>query len=356
MAAMSEEFVPTLTHATERDIDLLLVEELFASPDFVAWLLVRASLPAQISCSTVLHSKRRTRSRREIDIFVEAKTASGEDVALLVENKLDATEQPDQAESYREELDALAGRFAHRAVLIVCPSAYSAQHPDFTGKFDAIVTYEALAAYFAERTTHPTPEGARMQFRADLLQQAITKARRGYTPVPNPVIGTFNEKYVALLARLAPEIIPGPTMLKPANPDESVSMIFDVKQTLAFLPDTLRPSRFAHELGRGSATRANYVAVVFARWGPALTVVRDALERDTAGLDVSFSAKPATKTRPTPGLVMSWPTEAVNNQARFEDQEAAIAKGIERAKEVCRWLSENQDTLLRWKSLVGNER
>ncbi|NML10805.1 PD-(D/E)XK nuclease family protein [Sphingobium sp. AR-3-1] len=352
---MSEEFVPTLTHATERDIDLLLVEELFASPDFVAWLLVRAGLPVQVGRSTVLHSKRRTRSRREIDIFVEAKTASGEDIALLIENKLDATEQPDQAESYREELDVLAERFSHRAVLIVCPSAYSAQHSDFTGRFDAIVTYEALAEYFAERISHPIPEGARMQFRADLLQQAITKARRGYTPVPNPVIGTFNEKYVALLAQLAPEIMPGPTMLKPANPDESVSMIFDAKRTLAFMPDTIRPSRFAHELGKGSATRANYVAVVFAKWGPALAVVRDALEHDSAGLGVSFSANAATKTRPTPGLVMSWPTHMVNNQGSFEDQEAVIAQGIERALEVCKWLSENQDTLLRWKSLVENE-
>jgi len=351
---VTEEFIPTLTHATERDIDLLLVEELFASPHFVAWMLDRAGLPTQISRSTVLHSKRRIRSRREIDIFIEATTESGEAVALLVENKLDATEQPDQAESYREELDALAERFARRAVLIVCPSAYAAQHPDFTGKFDAIVTYETLCEYFGQRTAHPPPEGARMQFRADLLQQAITKARRGYTPVPNAVIGIFNEKYVALLARLAPEIVPGPTMLKPANPDESVSMIFDVKRTFGFLSDAVRPSRFAHELGKGSTSRANYVAVVFAKWGPALARVRDALERDVAELGVTFSAKPATKTRPTPGLVMAWPTEAVDNQGSFEDQRAVIARGIERAREVRDWLGKNRDTLLRWQRMIEN--
>ena len=215
---MTEEFIPTLTHATERDIDLLLVEEIFASPDFVQWLFDRTPFRPKIAASSVLHSKRRTRSRREIDIFVDAKDSAGHRVALLIENKLDALEQPDQAESYREELDALSADFARGAIMIVCPSAYSATHREFTEKFDAIITYEELAEYFSDSTTTHGTSAARMRFRADFLRQAITKSRRGYTPVPNEVIGGFNARYVSLLSELAPEIIPGPTMLKDANP------------------------------------------------------------------------------------------------------------------------------------------
>lgn len=349
---MTDEYIPTLTHATERDIDLLLVEELFASSNFVAWMLGRAKLPSQVRSWKVLHSKRRTRSRREIDIYLEAETIDGEQVALLVENKLDATEQPDQAESYREELDAIADRFLHRAVVIVCPQAYAEQHSDFTSKFDACVTYEALAGFFCNRCGLVEPEGARMRFRADLIEQAIKKGRRGYIPVPNPVIGTFNENYVRLLEELAPEIVPGPSMLKLGNPDESVSMIYDAKRSLAFLDADVRPSRFAHELGKGSETRSNYVAVVFPGWGQALPVLREVLERDTAAVGATFSAKVPTKVRPRPGLVMSWQTEPVNNQASFEDQRDVIARGIQTARALQSWLKENQPTLLRWKRLV----
>ncbi len=71
---MSEDdFIPTLTHATERDIDLLLVEELYSSAAFVAWMAAQAGITGEISGWDVKHSKRRTRSRREIDIFVELK-------------------------------------------------------------------------------------------------------------------------------------------------------------------------------------------------------------------------------------------------------------------------------------------
>ena len=68
---MSEAFIPTLTHATERDIDLLLVEELYASPAFVGWIAAQGGVLGQVETSTVLHSKRRTRSQRESDIFVD---------------------------------------------------------------------------------------------------------------------------------------------------------------------------------------------------------------------------------------------------------------------------------------------
>ena len=348
---MSEEFIPTLTHATERDIDLLLVEELHVTLAFVAWMAQRAGLPDDISTATVLHSKRRTRNRREIDIFVEAISQSGQTLALLIENKLDASEQPDQAESYREELEALADRFATGATILVCPLAYRQQHSEFAAKFDCVIPYEDLADWFRERADQGQ-DSVRMRFRASIIDQAITKARRGYTPVPNEVIGGFNARYVELLEALAPGIFPGPSMLREANPDESVSMIFDARRSLAFLPDELRPSRFAHEFGRGQDTRANYVAVVFPGWGRALPMIRERLERDTAGLNVTFATKPATKARPRPGLVMAWPSPAVDNKGDFEAQRGLMEQGIMVALEVQAWLRTNQPVLHQWKSMV----
>ena len=350
---MSEEFIPTLTHATERDIDLLLVEELYSSREFVAWVLARADIAGCVRASRVLHSKRRTRNRREIDIFLECALGDGTRAALLIENKLDASEQPDQAESYREELNAIAGAYAQAAMIIVCPSSYLVPNRDFTSKFDARITYEDLARYFqAGQQALAGSLADRMEFRAEILEQAIHKSRRGYTPAPNEVIGDFNARYVALLEEIMPEIRPGPSMLRPASPDDSTSMIFDQDASLAELPPVVRPRRFAHELGCGLARRANYVAVTFAGWGAALPQVRDQVEADAAALGASFSAKTPNKARPNPGLVMSIPTEPVDNQGDFDVQKELLIAGINRAGELRRWLLANQAVLARWKQAV----
>lgn len=349
---MVEEFIPTLTHATERDIDLLLVEEIFSSPKFLRWLADKAGLQGDIASSTVLHSKRRTRNRREIDIFVDLTMSAGKRAALLIENKLDASEQPDQAESYREELNVLAGDFTQTAMLIVCPADYSLQHQEFTSKFDAVVTYQQLVGYFRIAADELVDNKARMRFRADVIEQAIHKHRRGYTPVPNEIIGDFNARYVALLGEIAPEIKPGPTMLKQANPDESVSMIYDARKSFSTLPKDVCPTRFAHELGRGQSHRANYVAVTFGGWGVALKELKEMLTTDTEQISAQFAAKPPTKNRPNPGLVMSVTTDAIDNQADFDEQGSLIESGIREAAKLRKWLLDNQAILYKWQRKV----
>lgn len=348
---LADEFIPTLTHATERDIDLLLVEEIYSSSAFVQWLADKVGMGV-VSKSTVLHSKRRTRSRREIDIFVDLTFVGGTRGALLIENKLDATEQPDQAESYREELAVLAQSHPTCAMLMLCPRSYQAAHPAFTGKFDGVVHYEDISAHFAARAGAAGDSALRMKFRSDMLTQAVEKHRRGYTPVPTRIIGDFNAAYVDLLSVVAPAILPGPSMLKTANPDESVSIIFDHSRSLAELDPTVRPTRFAHELGRGQTHRANYVAVTFGGWGVALKNVQDDFEADAAEIGATFSAKPPTKVRPRPGLVMACATEPVDNQSSFEDQHDQVVAGMKRALQLREWLVENETLLFEWRKKV----
>jgi hypothetical protein len=350
---IDDEFIPTLTHATERDIDLLLVEELYCSPEFVVWMAAQCGITGRLKSWDVKHSKRRTRSRREIDIFVELDQLDGARVALLIENKLDATEQPDQAESYREELGILDEGFDHAAMMVACPEAYASQHPEFTGKFDATVTYEMIAAWFRDQVDEAGADTIlRYEFRTAVLDQAIHKHRRGYSPVPDKVVGDFNAFYVSLLQEIAPDIRPGPSMLKPANPRESTSMIFDQNTTLKTLTRDIRPRRFAHELGRGSESRANYVAVTFGSWGAALPTIRAQLEADAQTIGAEFDAQKPTKGRPNPGLKMLIATAPVDNQGSFDAQRQEIEAGIGTANTLRRWLIENRATLQRWQALV----
>lgn len=345
------DYIPTLTHATERDIDLLLVEELYANYDFLVWLAAKVDIDGPFHDWDVKHSKRRTQSRREIDIFVEMKDQSDCKHALLIENKIDAGEQPDQAESYREELAVLAEPYARRAMIIVCPEAYALQHHEFTGKFDAVVTYQDVRGFFDQMAAEVGDDLVlRARLRRELFDQAIEKHRRGYTPVPDKVVGDFNALYVALLRRLKVPLVPGKSMLKVANPRESTSMIFDQDQSLSRLPKAIRPRRFAHELGRGSDRRANYVAVTFAGWGVLPKSTLDELARDVASLGAILQAKPATKARPNPGLVLAVSTAPVDNQGSFAEQEADLVQGIEAAVKLRSWLFENTATLLRLQS------
>lgn len=187
-----DEFIPTLSHATERDIDLLLVEELTASMDFLGWITAKVGWNAPPKTWRVLHSKRRTRNRREIDIHVELLTSDKKPSSvLLIENKLGEDEQPEQGESYREELARIAPDCAKSAMMIICPESYAASHAIFAAKFDAVVSYESVAAALRTRAGHADGETMRrLAFRADLLDQAIFKFRRGYTAVPNREIGS----------------------------------------------------------------------------------------------------------------------------------------------------------------------
>jgi hypothetical protein len=179
----------TLTHATERDVDILLIEELKCSPAFVRWFsgLVAAKTNTTIVCKTssVVHSKRRIHNRREIDITLSVH-GDGKRIVLLVENKLDTSEQPFQAESYRSEAGSLISHDEADAVftVLVAPEAYAATASTFSSKFDCLVTYEAIARFMDERAQKERGElKDRLRHRHDLIQQAITKARRGYQPV-----------------------------------------------------------------------------------------------------------------------------------------------------------------------------
>ena len=351
---IEEEFIPTFTHATERDIDILLVEEIKTSEDFQRWLANNLNFTDSIISCEVLHSKRCTRNRREIDIHVKIKSEQHKNpVIILIENKLDAEEQPDQAESYREELEKYKKDSSIAHMALICPSSYKLEHSLFSSKFDAVICYEDIINFLKSRAENVTGEVLlRLQFRIKLLEQALNKHRRGYTQILNEKIGSFNQSYVALLKKLAPDIYPGPTMLKEANPDESVSMIFNSELSLKDLSEDIRPRRFSHEFGKNEGHRANYVAVTFQGLGTYYNEIIEKLKKDTLDYGFAFTAKKPNKNRPNPGLVMSIETCPVDNQSNFESQQPYVEMGIRSAIRLKSWLINNQPIIKEWFELA----
>lgn len=333
----------TLTHATERDVDLLLIEELKCSRDFVAWFcaFVGQRLGASIfyENSSVAHSKRRIHNRREIDITL---TVRGRDkqIIFLIENKLDTGAQPFQAESYREEAAELCRSRQADIVysILVAPSAYILSSGDFSSKFDCSITYEVISEFFDERANVLGGElGDRIRYRKELLLQAITKARRGYQAVPMAEIEAFNAKYVTLLKATGIELVPGPSMLREGRPGESKTMIFapTALPKWSFLPQT----RLVHQLREGNAN------INFYGWGMHFSHLAMLLAPALAG--TNYRPVPTINKRAggNSGLMIVADTPIVDNIRGFDAQREEILAGMQTTIALQSWFSANRSAI-----------
>src|SRR5262245_25450683 len=96
-----------LESVDERDIDLLLLEELEVSEPFRRWFWSSCGLgyPEHCAMAGVWHSISHPKFG-ESDLIVLVCDGAGPATALLVENKVDAPPQPDQATRYRRRGEA----------------------------------------------------------------------------------------------------------------------------------------------------------------------------------------------------------------------------------------------------------
>lgn len=335
----------TLTHATERDIDLLLVEEFAASATFSSWFLEQLGLNVEgMGAVSVFHSTRRMHNRREIDISVDISTDAGR-VLLLVENKLDTDEQPDQAKSYRDEAELRASGYQRVLTVLVCPEHYIASHHRFAQAFDRVVTYESVCQHFRNRTqTAPGEIGARCLHRASLIEQAIGKSRRGYVQVVHPGKRAFSNHYVALLKELGSPLIPGPSMKKDSGA-ESVTMIFAPK-TLPKWP-FLPQMRIVHQLREANAN------INFYTWGDHFPALAQAMAPALQGTDFRLVPTVNKRRGGRSGLMVVAETPKVDQFADFDQQREAIVQGIKATEKLRDWLLEHRANVEVWSRTVA---
>ncbi|NLR99916.1 hypothetical protein HGP17_24095 [Rhizobium sp. P38BS-XIX] len=343
---MDKDTFLTLTHATERDIDLLLIEELQCSTEFVKWLVGRVSNDV-VERSSVAHSKRRIHNRREIDITLIVERQAGQTVCLI-ENKLDTLEQPRQAESYKEEARALISEGKARAVhtILICPRQYAEAASTFAGKFDHVIAYEDVADFLSLRASEVSGElRARLLHRRSLMDQAITKARRGYEAVGLVDIDRFLEKYVGMLRQEKIPLEPGPSMLRNGRPGESRTMIFDSSALpkWSFLPQT----RLVHQLREANAN------INFYGWGDHLSEVAGEIAADLKNTGYRLVPTVNKRVGGKSGLMIVASTPTIDSLASFEDQRDAIVEGAKITARLKEWIWSNEEILYRWGQLFG---
>lgn len=180
----------------ERDIDLLLLEEMHCNPHFRGWLWQQCydgdGRPATFRSAR--HSVTQP-GLGESDLILVQEGADGRLRALLLENKVDALAQPDQAQRYRKRgnIGVEAGEWDRFRTGLVAPEAYLSAS-DNAHRYDVQLSYEAIQRWFKEHS-----EGAanprRMAYKARIVANAIEQQRNAYPPAADEAVSRFWREY-----------------------------------------------------------------------------------------------------------------------------------------------------------------
>ena len=176
------------THPAERDIDLLLIEELNVDSSFLSWFygLVWGTSDQDLTFLGAWHSLTHP-EYGESDIVVLVEGAESRKLAILIEDKIDAITQPNQAGRYRIRGDAgIEDEWWHQyRTCIVAPQAYLDVNSEVE-RYDVSISYESIKQWFE------TKEGDhRSKYRAQIIEFAIEQNKRGYQPEPHGGVTRF---------------------------------------------------------------------------------------------------------------------------------------------------------------------
>lgn len=189
----------------ERDIDLILLEELSTDLDFSKWFIEELRLPT-LSKTYGAWRSITDFGIGETDILMSYFSEQNK-ILVLIENKLDATFQDEQLNRYQQRATEYKERgecFEAYAVL-VAPEHYCHNQ----SHFKRFVTYEKISQRLESLGS------SRGLFRSQLLKIAIEKLRRGYQPVNSEPVQKFwkdywmyKEKHYPSLKMKEPNVIP----------------------------------------------------------------------------------------------------------------------------------------------------
>lgn len=214
----------------ERDIDLVLLEELATDPSFGKWFVQELNLPPLSIVNGAWHSI--SDFSGETDVLFSY-NAEGDTIFVLIENKINAAFQKEQFERYEER----AGRYIESGKckaafsILVAPELYCINQNDF----ERYISYETIAKYLKNGGTK------RSTFRSQLFKIASEKLRRGYQAVNSIPVQAFWHAYWNYRAENHPSLWMKKPDIVPQNSDWP--MLYD---------DRVEGVTFFHKLAQGN--------------------------------------------------------------------------------------------------------
>lgn len=182
----------------ERDVDLLLLEELICNPDFQSWFISKTTNDSSWEKIQAWHSLSEP-GMGETDILVKVTKGDNQEI-ILIENKINAVFQPLQPERYKARgkyyLDS--GACTKFCTVLIAPKFYLKS----LGAFDFYLYYEDILKWFSEAEML----GTRGMFKAQVIKTAIEKLRRGYYAIADQNATLFWSKYYQYANSNFPEL------------------------------------------------------------------------------------------------------------------------------------------------------
>jgi hypothetical protein len=215
----------------ERDVDLILLEELSTDNSFCEWFIRELGLPTLTSVNGAWKSISAF-GLGETDILFSY-NSNEKKIYLLVENKLDASFQDEQFNRYLKR----AGEYITKKecddafTILIAPKLYCDNQSDF----ESYLTYETIA----QRLDFIGSK--RNVFKSQLLQIATEKLRRGYQPINSIPVQQFWNSYWQYKEDKYPNLKMKKPDIVPHNSDWP--MLYD---------ERLKNIVFYHKFGQGN--------------------------------------------------------------------------------------------------------
>jgi hypothetical protein len=199
--------------ARESEIDSIVVEEIFCSVNFQNWLLSKVSLKEN---SELIGAWKNVNPANfgECDIIAEF-IENNKKIAILIENKIFAPEQPQQAERYHKTGKLLVeeGKIHQYISCLLSPKDYFKEGAPME-KYDKKITYEELLEWFEQQD-----DSKIMRFKQMVIQNCIVKAKTGYVQTIDEGTNKFYKYYENIARENNPEL--GFQYNKPYSKDNS---------------------------------------------------------------------------------------------------------------------------------------
>lgn len=183
---------------TERDMDLLFLEEMASSQDFLNIFLSKINLSDADICSVEQSKVDVEYGESDMTVIVEKDNCK---YGILIEDKIDAIAMPHQYERYiaRGEIGKQKGDYIDFFVFIIAPQKYLCENEE-AQKYPNKVIYEECLEYFCSQTEN------RCIFKQQQIEQAIYKQKHGYQVIVNEAVTDFWNKYITYKEQHYPEL------------------------------------------------------------------------------------------------------------------------------------------------------
>lgn len=197
MANILEGSIIPVESILERDVDLILLEELSTDDSFCKWFIKELEFPDFTSANGVWKSISDF-GLGETDILFSY-NSDDKIIFVLIENKLDSPFQKEQFDRYikRAEEYIRKKECDYAFAVLIAPKIYCKNQK----LFENYLTYESIAARLE------TVGSKRSLFKSNLLHIATEKLRRGYQPVNSVPVQQFWHFYWQYKEERFPDLI-----------------------------------------------------------------------------------------------------------------------------------------------------